>query len=407
MDERTLNQLFDKIISLYEDKFDKRSKPRNGEGTVLASIFLHHRILLDVKVLCLTTGIKCLNANEMKRENKDGKMLHDSHAEVLCFRAFNRYLLELMKDHEFVDEDDILIKVDGNKFEWNEDWEIGMYVSELPCGDLAVIHEQHKKITKEHQEWKDDEVKQYVDENIKTILRGKNNIKKTGVVRTKPGRFDSVATLSKSCTDKIIFKQRIGLSSGLLSLLMNTKLQLKYLILPNVRLPNEDKANELLSTRLKKRMGDSDIYIQFIDKYFKDNINDYVDTTNHKRTSNEHGVMILRKTEYVNEPLQDGVKLGYKAKKKSTSLRKNCESLVSRYSMFKLYQSFNNSQGGIYVQTKVSDVKRECMKREVRNEMSTDGWISNIEDDFVLQDEWSVTSLGLIIQADNHFLFGN
>lgn len=386
MDERNLNKLFEKIISLYEDEFDKRSKPRNGEGTVLAAIFLHHRIFHDVKVVCLTTGIKCLNVNEMKRENKQGKLLHDSHAEVLCFRAFNRYLLEMMQSHEFVDEDDILIKTNGNKFEWNEAWEIGMYVSELPCGDLAVIHEQHKQTTKKYQEWKDDEVKQYVDENIKTVLRGKNNIKKTGVVRTKPGRFDSVATLSKSCTDKIIFKQRIGLASGLVNLLMNTKLQLKYLILPNVRLPNEGSANEMLAKTLKTRIKDTNVHIQFIDKYFQDNINDYTNSTSHKRTSNEHGVMILRKGEHINEPLQDGVKLGYKAKKKSPILRKNCESFISRYSMFQLYQSFTNSPGGSYVQTKVSDIKRESLKKEIRNEMSPDGWISNIEDEFVLQE---------------------
>lgn len=321
MDERTIEKIFDKIISLYEDKFDKKSKPRNGEGTVLASIFLHHKIFLDIKIICLATGIKCLNVNEMKRENKNGKLLHDSHAEVLCFRAFNRFLLELMKNHEYVDEDDVLIKVDVNKFEWNEAWEIGMYVSELPCGDLAVIHEQHKKTTREYQEWKDDEVKQYVDENIKTILRGKNNIKKTGVVRTKPGRFDSVATLSKSCTDKIILKQRIGLSSGLLNLLINTKLQLKYLILPNVRLHNKGNVDEILVKSLKERMKDTNIHIQFIDKYFEDNINDYTGNITHKRTSNEHGVMILKDDEYVNEPLQDGVKLGYKAKKNSLTLK--------------------------------------------------------------------------------------
>lgn len=382
MDERTIEKIFDKIISLYEDKFDKKSKPRNGEGTVLASIFLHHKIFLDIKIICLATGIKCLNVNEMKRENKNGKLLHDSHAEVLCFRAFNRFLLELMKNHEYVDEDDVLIKVDVNKFEWNEAWEIGMYVSELPCGDLAVIHEQHKKTTREYQEWKDDEVKQYVDENIKTILRGKNNIKKTGVVRTKPGRFDSVATLSKSCTDKIILKQRIGLSSGLLNLLINTKLQLKYLILPNVRLHNKGNVDEILVKSLKERMEDTNIHIQFIDKYFEDNINDYTGNITHKRTSNEHGVMILKDDEYVNEPLQDGVKLGYKAKKNSLTLRKNCESLISRFSMLQLYQSFNKIHEDSYIQTKTLDSKRECLKGELRNEMSSDGWISNIEDDF-------------------------
>lgn len=382
MDERTIEKIFDKIISLYEDKFDKKSKPRNGEGTVLASIFLHHKIFLDIKIICLATGIKCLNVNEMKRENKNGKLLHDSHAEVLCFRAFNRFLLELMKNHEYVDEDDVLIKVDVNKFEWNEAWEIGMYVSELPCGDLAVIHEQHKKTTREYQEWKDDEVKQYVDENIKTILRGKNNIKKTGVVRTKPGRFDSVATLSKSCTDKIILKQRIGLSSGLLNLLINTKLQLKYLILPNVRLHNKGNVDEILVKSLKERMEDTNIHIQFIDKYFEDNINDYTGNITNKRTSNEHGVMILKDDEYVNEPLQDGVKLGYKAKKNSLTLRKNCESLISRFSMLQLYQSFNKIHEDSYIQTKTLDSKRECLKGEVRNEMSSDGWISNIEDDF-------------------------
>lgn len=110
MDERSLNKVFEQIIELYNNEFSKKSKPRNNEGTVLASIFLHHKIFKDIKVVALTTGIKCQNVNEMKRENKDGKILHDSHAEVLALRAFNRFILQLMHDYEAVDDDDILIK---------------------------------------------------------------------------------------------------------------------------------------------------------------------------------------------------------------------------------------------------------------------------------------------------------
>ncbi|KAF0276325.1 hypothetical protein FOG50_02850 [Hanseniaspora uvarum] len=383
MDERSLNKVFEQIIELYNNEFSKKSKPRNNEGTVLASIFLHHKIFKDIKVVALTTGIKCQNVNEMKRENKDGKILHDSHAEVLAFRAFNRFILQLMHDYEAVDDDDILIKKNGSNFEWNDVWEIGLYVSELPCGDLAVIHEQHKKTITEHQVWKDHEMKQYVDETIKTILRGKNNVKKTGYVRTKPGRFDSVATLSKSCTDKIIMKQKLGLSSGLVSLLLDSELKIKFLILPHVKSTVEENINEKLVKSFKDRIGDDSIRIHFIDRYFGDNINDYSDAKNEtKKTSNELGIMLLNKDKYINEPLQDGVRLGYKSKKNSPTLRKNCESIISRHSMFKLYLSLNIDNGLDYNQTKLLNSQRENLKQTVRKQMSTDGWISNIEDNF-------------------------
>jgi len=383
MDERSLNKVFEQIIELYNNEFSKKSKPRNNEGTVLASIFLHHKIFKDIKVVALTTGIKCQNVNEMKRENKDGKILHDSHAEVLAFRAFNRFILQLMHDYEAVDDDDILIKKKCSNFEWNDVWEIGLYVSELPCGDLAVIHEQHKKTSTEHQVWKDHEMKQYVDETIKTILRGKNNVKKTGYVRTKPGRFDSVATLSKSCTDKIIMKQKLGLSSGLVSLLLDSELKIKFLILPHVKSTVEENINEKLVKSFKDRIGDDSIRIHFIDRYFGDNINDYSDAKNEtKKTSNELGIMLLNKEKYINEPLQDGVRLGYKSKKNSPTLRKNCESIISRHSMFKLYLSLHIDNGLDYNQTKLLNSQRENLKQTVRKQMSTDGWISNIEDNF-------------------------
>ena len=384
MDDRTLNKVFDEIIKLYNTKFSKKSKPRNDEGTVLASIFLHHRLFNDIKVITLTTGVKCLNMNEMKRENKDGKILHDSHAEVLSFRAFNRYLLQLMKDHEAIDDDDVLIRNDDSKFEWNDVWEIGMYVSELPCGDLAVIHELHKPFIKDHQVWKDNEVKQYVEENIKTILRGKNNVKKTGYVRTKPGRFDSVATLSKSCTDKIVIKQRVGIASALVSSLLDGDIRLKYLLLPDVNNTVEENINNKIVNSLENRSGNDSLKVYFMDKHFADNLNDYSSEENiPKKTSNELGIMILNKDDYINEPLQDGVKLGYKSKKNSPTLRKNCESIISRHSMFKLYKSIDNTPIGLdYTQTKLMNTSRQALLESVRKELSKDGWVVNNEDNF-------------------------
>jgi tRNA-specific adenosine deaminase 1 len=68
------------------------------EWTVLAAVVCEHQgkvthfgsLYLDSTLHCLSlaTGVKCLSHDKVKKAN--GLALHDSHAEILAIRGFNR-----------------------------------------------------------------------------------------------------------------------------------------------------------------------------------------------------------------------------------------------------------------------------------------------------------------------------
>ncbi|GME24023.1 tRNA-specific adenosine deaminase [Neofusicoccum parvum] len=149
----------------------------------------------------LGTGMKCLPATKVASAR--GVVLHDWHAEVLAFRAFNRFLVDecaalvSSSGHvsDFVRRRDAseISRAAPQPFALRSDVEMHMYCSEAPCGDASM------ELTMGAQEdptpWslpanptpatagnKDE-----AEAEAEVVLRGRGYFSELGVVRRKPG----------------------------------------------------------------------------------------------------------------------------------------------------------------------------------------------------------------------------
>lgn len=392
---------FDSIVKeihqIYERKYPSKCKPdtRRAEGTVIAAVFA---LTTDnkVKIITLASGIKCLNELDLKREDTpNGRQLHDSHAEILSLRCFNYYILskakEMMikrKEGSISDSKDdlFLFSKSENKFKWNDKVKIGLYISQVPCGDCSLVIEENSE-TNSYAQWEDDHIKQYLISENKTVLRGRNNVSKLGYVRSKPGRMDSIPSFSKSCTDKLILKQSLGINNCLSYDLFDGKeVFLNYLVLPN---PSSHEKEENIINCFKRIPVTQEFEVVFSTDVFGSGLVSNEGTS--LSGTNASGIMFLNPAsndeEYTSQGLQDGLKLGYTTKLQKP-LRKNCQSLVSRYEMYKTYLDIEKLQqqeatddNTSYLQMKEALTVRCDTRNHTRKLMSKDGWIKTFKDD--------------------------
>ena len=166
---------------------------------------------ISVLTHALSTGSKCLPGSSVPLCN--GQVLHDSHAEVLALRAFNRFLLievlALLQTNRpqyqssFLSFDEHITSDDHGPhalpFEIRPNISVYMYCSEAPCGDASMellMAEQGS-----------DTIPWPIENSTDGDLKGRGYFSALGVVRRKPSRPDAEASLSKSCTDKLAVKQ--------------------------------------------------------------------------------------------------------------------------------------------------------------------------------------------------------
>jgi tRNA-specific adenosine deaminase 1 len=187
-------------------------KPGRREWVPLAGIVLEnsHGILTCA---ALATGMKCLPRDKI--HGLDGNVVHDSHAEVLALRAFNRFLLDqsalLCADPS---ADNLLQLSSTNQpFTINPQTTIHMYCSEAPCGDASM------ELTMAQQD--DQSPWTSTSEVEPDELFGRGYFGTLGVVRRKPARPDAPSTWSKSCSDKLALKQYTSVLSAVSSLLIH------------------------------------------------------------------------------------------------------------------------------------------------------------------------------------------
>ncbi|XBW35360.1 hypothetical protein QEN19_000925 [Hanseniaspora menglaensis] len=397
------DEVVQKIHKKYELEYPSKCKPNpnSAEGTIIASVFA-----VDGKkteILTLSSGAKCLNEVDLKRENVNGRLIHDSHAEILSLRSFNLLVMNHMKrllgnkdfsfSSENLEQNDIMSQMicfskPEKRFKWiNNKYKLGLYISHCPCGDCSVVAEQNlDKI--EYEKWEDDHVKQYIMPENKTLLRGRNNVTKLGFVRSKPGRMDSIPSFSKSCTDKLLQKQLLGINNSLTyDLLDGMEIFLDYLVLPQ---PETYRKADEIKNCFKRVHSLNPFDVAFTNEKFINSIQTLDGRV--KSSTNASGIMILDHEsttgKYIFEGLQDGVKLGYTTKQKKP-LRKNCQSRVSRYEMYKLYLSIKEDIDVTkditrmsYLDFKNSLTEREIALETIRKMMSPDGWIKTHSDNF-------------------------
>ena len=218
--------------------------------------------------------MKCLPRSKV--EQAEGNVLHDSHAEVLAVRAFNRFLVEECQDlaygglgrgsrwlrwrlagglhwnyEEAVGERrqsqsndtgmeilergkeaGVLGALEAGPHEQpfclRDDISIHMFASEAPCGDASM------ELTMAEQEdatpWTPPSDTQAADEED---MLGRGHFDRLGIVRRKPSRPDAPLSWSKSCSDKLAMRQCTSLLSSITSrLVWPGNVYLTSLVLP-------------------------------------------------------------------------------------------------------------------------------------------------------------------------------
>ncbi|KAM9925398.1 hypothetical protein OXX59_003889 [Metschnikowia pulcherrima] len=210
-----------------------------SEWTVLAGL-----VAIDgdeLTVVSIATGVKALP--DEVRSFSNGYMVHDMHAEILCLRLFNRYLMEevkgdcprLLLESATANTESVTPmyrlgtregpeeagKSDTNAgpehiknsesqsetYRLKPSMKLALYISEPPCGDASMSH-----VATGQTAWEEPAQKR------QKVIRGRANFGHLGTVRTKPGRADSKLSLSKSCSDKLCLKQYTGILNCITSL---------------------------------------------------------------------------------------------------------------------------------------------------------------------------------------------
>ncbi|KAI9331412.1 adenosine deaminase/editase [Zopfochytrium polystomum] len=218
-----------------------------AEWTVLAGIVMlkpatPHRIG-SASCVALGCGVKC---SSFRNLSSQGDCLHDMHAEVVCRRAFIRFLMDHI-EKAFQSESEVFVfrpEPEGPLFALRSGIEFHMYVSQTPCGD-ASMEQSLSAQTEEEREKNESKKRQYQEHGCGrqklpkltnsterestlppaladaltrgTLIRGRLNPETTGCLRTKPGRIDSEISLSLSCSDKIARWCALGVGGALLS----------------------------------------------------------------------------------------------------------------------------------------------------------------------------------------------
>jgi double stranded RNA-specific editase B len=105
------------------------------------------------KLICLTTGTKCINGEYM---SQNGMSVNDCHAEILAIRVLRRYLyeqLEVFVNHlsekqfkidqneqnEFLFNFEHDLNTNTCKFNLKDFVKFHLYISTTPCGDGIII----------------------------------------------------------------------------------------------------------------------------------------------------------------------------------------------------------------------------------------------------------------------------
>jgi tRNA-specific adenosine deaminase 1 len=201
------------------------SIPANGkpqlseEFTILAGIVA----LVDgvrYRVLSLATGTKCVGLGLLDEE---GRVLHDSHAEVLAKRGFQRYLLRTLRhlkvNPSFIDDGDCILMLSpsssdsNNIYQQRSNWQLYLYSSDSPCGDASIYptitgeaNFTGAKLVMPLAETSD----VLVHDN--GLCHRETSDQALGSLRTKTGRSDIAdRSCSMSCSDKICRWITLGL----------------------------------------------------------------------------------------------------------------------------------------------------------------------------------------------------
>lgn len=381
MDKDLKSRINASIIDEYQ-KLKSSSKPvirSNGtkEWTILASMLVWNTKTDSIRLISLTTGVKALPDSLLDRSS--GKMVHDCHAEILAIRGFNSVILKHISDLKSGKGSDLIDVMDG-KYQWKPYLKLILYISRLPCGDASMDNVEIGDEDIHKFPVLNDDSYQFAKKDNRTILRGRLDFSKKSVVRTKPGRYDSIITYSKSCSDKLCVKQVTSLLNCLTFSLMNEPVYLDYLIVPNL------SDNDIIGLKrcFKERLEGSSFPVNYfqIESCEGKFIDDKQSHNEDPSASSTIKLYCDDKSDVIEQVILNGVKNGFYTKG-SKPLRKNCESIVSRYAQWSSYKELSIDTQVSYLTFKDRQQVRRSLISSVRHHLSPDGWIKTARDDCI------------------------
>ncbi|CAG9763123.1 unnamed protein product [Ceutorhynchus assimilis] len=226
------------------NKLPKTGKPTDKEWTVL-SCLVQQQENSTFEVVALGTGSKCIGKSKMCPK---GTILNDSHAEIMCRRAFIKYLYNNLQKESKI----FCFNEATRKFALKPGVRFHFFSSQVPCGDAAICPKIEEDFVVK---------KRKIEDINRTGAKciGQQDPKGCGqeyhllgVVRTKPGRGDP--TVSVSCSDKLAKWCYLGIQGSLLMNFLDEPIYLASMIL----LKNNN-CNFSLERALYKRFSNVDL----------------------------------------------------------------------------------------------------------------------------------------------------
>lgn len=187
--------------------------PKQEAAAIAAAIAVKPRSEHSFKVVSLATGTKSLPVSALPR--CEGRVLHDCHAEILALRGLNYWLLGEMEcilqnpgyESAWLKLNDSLEdEADGLSSRYpialRADVRISLFSTTAPCGDASM--DLLVRASSDAHPWP--------EENIVpgSLPLGRGHFSLLGRLRRKPARADAEVSMSKSCTDKLMLSQFLG-----------------------------------------------------------------------------------------------------------------------------------------------------------------------------------------------------
>lgn len=346
------NSIASNVIDTFNGLTIKSGKPvvrSNGveEWTVLASVVAI--VNNNIMPITLATGVKTL-PNKV-RSYSNGLMVHDMHAEILALRLFNYYLLE--KDCPLVEylEDTRKLKCDVK---------LALFISEPPCGDASMSYISSSLTDNEP----------WTPRKKQKLNRGRNNFGELGVVRTKPGRSDSLISYSKSCSDKLCLKQLVGICNATTSTLFRDNIFLDYLVTKNLSF---EDFHRCFRTRFDLRNATHPLQLLAY------NCDGYGFTKSEKKSPSPLCLLHIVPLKVI-QVLNNGVKNGSFIKDKPP--KKGGESIICNQHFMRKLKQIRDVDYPDYLTFKHSNKERLALKRMGKEKLKD--WVLSNADNFLL-----------------------
>ncbi|CAO1384296.1 unnamed protein product [Diamesa serratosioi] len=224
------NTISELCLNFFFNKLPNAKKTlKDNEWTILSAIVIERENKYEV--VSLGTGTKCIGS--MLLSDK-GDILNDSHSEIICRRAFLRYLMSQMMATK--SDTSIFVYNDTQmKFNLRENIKFHFFTTSSPCGDASIY-------TINNMDDEGPENKRVKVNDNGGSLGGFTGAKlmfsedvedpmaqTEGKIRIKPGKGDR--TLSLSCSDKMARWNLMGIQGCMLYSLLDAPIYLHSFII--------------------------------------------------------------------------------------------------------------------------------------------------------------------------------